>query len=416
MANKLIKVGSRQIDVTGLSDAQVQKVIGASKNGGSLASRALATQLQKQQGGKVPNIGTPKVGAPKVGTPKTGGPNIPTTGSNINVDGKKDHKYPLTPEEYAKLSFNEKQAYDSYGVGMPTNATWNPNVVRTGNVQLPGTVSHLIEGNTQYTGVAQKLGNTATGVSKTTGQIDPTKQSQSAYNLERDDSRLNFNMNNPGLQVDAYGNRQDIITDPKTGEVRLVQTAGAPLSGTMNAFSNAIGNYTSNFQDAVSNAQNANYNFLTRNLATDKARDLEAAKQELANRGIPLDASKESLWGKTVESIDRKYQDLTNQANNQAIMAGNETLGAQVGAQNSILGSLTNTAQAFKQNATPYQGGNIDLSGTFADSTKVASGADLAKYQTDKDYAAKMAQINAQKAAAGGGGGGAPKSNVVFNG
>lgn len=397
MAQKLIKVGARQIDVSGLSEAQIKKVVAASGNGGSLASRALAQQFQKGGSGKAGFSDGSKL-------LKTGGPNatIQDPKAQMKISGGGDSS--------AVASDAAQQAPSD---GLHNNATWDPNVVNTANVQVPGTIgATTLSGNGQFRSAPDTLGNNKTGVGSA-GQIDANRASNSLYNLERNDARLNFNMNNPGLQVDAFGNRQDIVTDPSSGETTLVQTAGGPLSGTLNAFQNAIGGYTSNFQNAVSNAQNANYNFLTRNLATDKARELENAKQELAQRGIPIDPSQNSLWSKSIESIDRKYQDLTNQANNQAIMAGNETLGAQVGAQNSILGSLTNTAQAFKQNATPYQGGSIDQSGTLADSIKTTSGADLSKYQIDKDYAAKMAQIKAQQAAAGGGG---SSSNVVFNG
>lgn len=80
-------------------------------------------------------------------------------------------------------------------------------------------------------------------------------------------------------------------------------------------------------------AADANYNYITRNYATQKKQEMDAAKQELAQRGIPLDPSPDSLYGRTLAQIDQKYQALDDQANNQAIVARDSSLTATTGVQ-----------------------------------------------------------------------------------
>lgn len=351
----MIKVGSRQIDVTGLSDAMIKKVTAAAKNGGSTASRALAQQFQKQTGGPSISSKTPQTGGP--GQAQGQGTQLPQTDPRYqpNADG---------------LAWNN----------------WESEVIPTQNVQIPKSVA----APGQYKQSSSTLAKNTSGIDKATGQIDPNRSLKTAYELERADAQKNFNMNNPGLQVDEFGNSQHIVFDPDSGATKVIKAAGGTLGSTMEAFEKSIGGYQSDFGQAVNSARDANYNYLTRNMRDDKQQEQEAAKQELANRGIPIDPSEGSLWQKTLAGIDRKYQGLTDQANNQAIMQGNETLGAQVGAQNSMLGTLTNTAQAFRQAATPYAGTNIDQSQTFQQGVNTASGADLEKYKADLAYKAAM--------------------------
>lgn len=396
-AQKKIQVGVRSIDVTGLNKQQQQKVIDAAKNGaGSKASEALAREFRK------------KVAAPQNPSIKGGGGNqaIQDPNQQVNVNGQE-------PGRQTQLNNLPGQTPEQLGDDanyQPSN--YNPGTPIRGDVTIP----EAIGGVGQNTRGPSDITGTGSGVDNKTGAINVGKELPSLQKAEHDDVTQNFNTNNPGTQVDPFGNRQDILRDPDTGNTKIVQTAGGPLSGTMNAFQGALGSYTSNFNDAVSKAQNANYNYQTRNLQSDKAQELEAKKQELAQRGIPIDYSddpnKPTLWQKSLNDVDRKYQGLTDQANNQAIMQGNETLGAQVGAQNSILGSLTNTAQAFKQAATPFVGANQDMSSVAQAGINSASGANLQKYQIDKQLEA--AKIAASKA---GGGGGAPApKGPVFNG
>lgn len=94
----------------------------------------------------------------------------------------------------------------------------------------------------------------------------------------------------------------------------------------------------------VDDARDANYNYITKDYENQKAQEMEAAKQELAQRGIPMSADPNSLYAKTISNIGNKYQGLYDQANNQAIMAGNETLGARTGAQSAFINNALGIA------------------------------------------------------------------------
>ncbi len=392
-AKQIIKVGARKVDVTGLTPAMQKKVVDAAKNGkGSKASRALAAQFQKQVSGNTPKPETQ-------GILKTGGlnPTIQDPQRNMNID-------PATGQPVGGGQGAPAQPD-------PSQTDYNPEVPTTPEVQ--GAIPSSIAGKGQYKETDLSFNSNRTGVDKETGAINPDIAAKRIYNNEQSDFQRNFNANNPGLQVDEFGNRQDITIDPSTGETKVVKTAGGAVSDTMGAFKNAIGGFTSDLSGQVSKAQNANYDYMTRNLAQQKQQDLEASKQELAQRGIPLDPSSNSLWGKTIGNINNRYQDLTDQANQQSIMLGNQTLGAQTGAQNSTLGTLTSTANAFRQNATPFQGANVDSSGAVQGAINSASGANLGAAQTRAEIEKAKIQAAAQKEAAKAG---AEKSKgPVFN-
>lgn len=87
-------------------------------------------------------------------------------------------------------------------------------------------------------------------------------------------------------------------------------------------------------------ARDSNYSYLTRNFERDKARDLEAKKQELAQRGIPIDPNDESLWSKTVGGVEEFYKDQYADANTQALNTGNQFYNDSVN-RASTLGQLS---------------------------------------------------------------------------
>lgn len=147
-------------------------------------------------------------------------------------------------------------------------------------------------------------------------------------------------------------------------------------------------------QGEVKAAQDANYAYLSRDFASNKATDIENKKQELANRGIPYSDDPNSPYGKAVREIETRYSDLDMQAKNQAIAGGNETIqtlsGASIGAN-----------QAFIKNVLGL------------------TEAELTKYGIDKDTLTKLKNIQAQKEIANkkaSGGGGSGDSNVVIGG
>ncbi len=149
-------------------------------------------------------------------------------------------------------------------------------------------------------------------------------------------------------------------------------------------------------------AQDAAYNFTTRNYATDKAREMEAAKQEAAMRGIPYDpGNPESAYGRSIGGIDRKYADLDLQAKNLALSQGNDIYQTELQGKNSSFDSFMQAALGMS---------SADLQKYGIDTNKLL---ELKKIKAQKDIEA--ARLSAAKAAAGGGGGGGEGGDIILN-
>lgn len=285
------------------------------------------------------------------------------------------------------------------------------------------------------------------GVDKETGQISPQKAIGDVIPGLEDDFETNFRTNNPN-QEDVYGNRRNISRDEE-GNVTIGDKAGGAFGGSMDAFLKSLQGFSQNgpldlsgapqilqtgdVRQESERAADANYNYITKNYGKQKAQEMESAKQELANRGIPMDPDPNSLYGKTLREIDNKYQEMDDQAKNQGITKSNETLGALIGGQGiardsfvsgamakhgSDLGDVTTfggMANQFAPNFQPYQGGSQDKAGTMMDLLKTISGADLAKFGIDQDTMVKLRQLDdalKAKAKGGGGGGGGDKQDT----
>lgn len=231
------------------------------------------------------------------------------------------------------------------------------------------------------------------GINAKTGQINPNAAIGTVTGAVADDTNRTFNMMNPGAQTDVFGNSQNITRDPLTGATSITQTGGAGLTAANQAFTGALNDFNANGQSAAMAAQNANYNYITRNYAKQKADEIQAAKTELTNRGIPINPDPNSLYGRTLAQIDQKYQDLTDQANNQAIVTGNQTLATRAG----VLGTLGQTVQGQSPTFSAYQGGTSNQGGALSELLKTISGADMAKYGIDQDTMAKLKSLASQK-------------------
>lgn len=149
-------------------------------------------------------------------------------------------------------------------------------------------------------------------------------------------------------------------------------------------------------QGNIDSARQGMYSYLTRNYEADKAKELELAKQELSNRGIPYspdtayDPNTKDLYGQTIGGINRSYQDKYDQASAQAY---SDSLSQGTNAFNAAVGAAGQGNDSFV---------NLILGMTDAD---------LKKYGINKDYQAKMAAVakagsGGGKASGGGGGGG----------
>ena len=154
----------------------------------------------------------------------------------------------------------------------------------------------------------------------------------------------------------------DVGTDPKKSAVdeNAILAQAPTLFGSEDLLAEAA------------KARDANYAYLSRDFASNKATQIENKKQELANRGIPYSDDPNSPYGKAIKQIETQFADLDMQARNQSISGGNETI-------NTLSTASTNANQAFMKNVL----GLTD--------------AELTKYGIDQDTLTKLRNIAAQK-------------------
>lgn len=251
--------------------------------------------------------------------------------------------------------------------------------------------------------------STELGINDKTGRINSDVAAGTIVGAEVTDVGQNFKMNNPGQQTDALGNSQTITRDPVTGEVTKTQTGGAGITAANQAFVGAATDFGANGKSAAQQAADANYNYLTRNVQGDKAQEMEAQKQMLAERGIPIDPSPGSLWSKSLESIDRKYQNITDQANQQAIASRDSSYATQAG----VLNTLGSTVAGQTPTFTPYQGATQDTSGALGQTLNTAAGTNAQIAANNAAVKSNEYIANAQIAAKRRTGGGASTEPII---
>jgi hypothetical protein len=242
------------------------------------------------------------------------------------------------------------------------------------------------------------------GKKKTTKTTDTT-----AVNT---DGTINTDQANASIRTarnenltDQYGNTRKVVTDPNTGEVTVIDEAG----GTSRKFKDLAEAAASTFNGQTSRAQaeEATYNTLSRDFDRDEARDLEAAKQEMAERGIPYDPAAaqdpntKNLYGRTIGGIGQSYKDLRAQAKERAVLAGNTAYATDAAARDSFIGAVTTGANTFGGQFQPYQS---QSGGDTKDIQALSSAAFLQKYGVDKQTYIANKQLN--KSGGGGGGSG----------
>lgn len=255
-----------------------------------------------------------------------------------------------------------------------------------------------------------KLGQTVTK----DGTIKGTKADNYLQDQETKDIDTNFNLATPGEQVDQWGNKQT-VTKGEDGRVAVNQEAG----GAASAFRDAAMGAINNFNGGVSRqkAEEAAYGTLTRYMDRDMDRDLEAKKQELANRGIPynpaseFDPNAKDLWGKTMGAVRENYRAQKDNAAYNSILAGNTAFGTDSTALNAFINSAVNASGAYSGNFNPYQATQTDRSGISQDVMNLTAQQFMQKYGIDKNAAIEREKIQASKEiaskqSAGGGGGG----------
>ena len=142
--------------------------------------------------------------------------------------------------------------------------------------------------------------------------------------------------------------------------------------------------------------ESAIYGDLTKNLARNKATDLEAQKQELAERGIPYTpGDTTSAYGKAIQGVTDQYTKLDEDAQNQARIQSTQdmatTEGTQANAQNAFL------TQALAKANYPLNALNT-LSGSSQLQTLLQSILGTHSVDTSADTSKAVAGINAGSA------------------
>lgn len=139
------------------------------------------------------------------------------------------------------------------------------------------------------------------------------------------------------------------------------------------------------WKDLYKNTYENTYGLATAHLDERQTREMEAAKQEAADRGLPYDPSnRESAYGKVTGAVTDKYNDLYQGASQQAYQAAESAYTAQ--------GGLANQGYAA------YLQGVLGIS--EADARAKAN--EIAKYGIDADTKSKMAAIAASGKKSGG--------------
>lgn len=79
---------------------------------------------------------------------------------------------------------------------------------------------------------------------------------------------------------------------------------------------------------ARKSAYDSNYALATQGVEEQRARDLEAQKQELANRGIPLNAGGTDLYSRSIGDVNKRYDTINQNASSQATAAADSAMQA----------------------------------------------------------------------------------------
>lgn len=161
------------------------------------------------------------------------------------------------------------------------------------------------------------------------------------------------------------GSEIDTTIDPNTGKIKDPNEVINGLQKT-------------DTTTGMNNAYNAAYGYLTKDYAAQKIQDTENAKQELADRGIPVssvvgNSNSPDVYQRTLGNIDTKYQSLDDQAKSQAMTA----------------------AQGFQ---TTQSNADKNANDSYLQAELGMSDEDYKVFQTTDDYKTKMAAL-AQQAA-----------------
>lgn len=257
--------------------------------------------------------------------------------------------------------------------------------------------------------------NISSVIDPKSGTVDLGNAADVLEKTKEQDINTQFKLDQPIRMTDQYGNVRVIKRDPTTGEVTITDELGGSGKTFKDLATAAASNW--NPQTGRKEAEEAAYGTITKYYDRDKERELEAAKQEMANRGIPynpaaaFDPNSNDLYGRTIGAVGERYQSLKDDAQRQAILAGNQAYATNTAAQQAFLNAVMQGANQFSGSWQPYQN-QIDASLTdeTLDLMKLSADAYMTKYGIDQDTYIKKKQIAAQKSSGGGSGGGSSES------
>lgn len=160
--------------------------------------------------------------------------------------------------------------------------------------------------------------------------------------------------------------------------------------------------------------QDALYREETKYLDRNRSRDLEEAKQEMANRGIPYDPAaaadpnSKNLYGRTIGGINEGYRMQEQSALDRARLGADQRMATQAGVNRSAYDAFVNSAvEGYRGQLDAMASGN-DVLNTLINEYGLTREEALARLKIKSDE--KIARM-ATAARGGGGGGGGGGSN-----
>lgn len=176
-----------------------------------------------------------------------------------------------------------------------------------------------------------------------------------------------------------------VIPGPTDGKLGPIKTQGDVTDTSMElggASGQAFLNELEQIGKGKQNVIDTNYNSMTKDFAANKAQDLEAERQLLAERGIPIDYSQDpnapTLYQKSINNVEKNYATQYSDAKTASLNLGNQYYND----------SINNAAT---------------LGGTSNQFLNTLTQAYMNKYGIDKQAATQLATAKMNK---GGGGGG----------
>lgn len=166
-----------------------------------------------------------------------------------------------------------------------------------------------------------------------------TLAARAKLNANRQAVGLNINVNQPGVKPPGTITNQKDVTNSGYGD----------LTAANSAFVDSL----AKIGQGAEGARDANYNYLTKDFAANKAQDTTVAQQTLAERGIPIDYSNDpnapTLYQKSMNDINKNYQNQYDQAGVTALDTGEKFYNDSVNNASTLGGVADNFINTLSQ-------------------------------------------------------------------